>query len=350
MSKTVNSLLSKLTSCSRFSTPIMMNLSYGDMLGQGKAVPNSYRGVIPALLPLLVDCRPQPSSPPRKRKVNNVGCFGRYPTPLKKSLLNRPFQVFEKGEIVEEPIRLGGSRAGLVMPLMSENKIHKMQKREKSPGLSNSLRKARQARPPEPPIAGISKKRNKLPTTFRRTYDRGDLPLCLKHQGTCNSIEWRISPGRLDYHHFLPIFFDGIREPFEPHCNIAIQGCIDLIIGNPPKCIPCIPQLIVAIKDALATRDTRIVSSLLKILQLFIKSHEYVAPALVPFFRQILPLFNLYISWNHSLGDQIEYSQQRRQNVGDLAVETLQLLEMYGGESAYPNIKYMIPTYESCRI
>ena len=31
-----------------------------------------------------------------------------------------------------------------------------------------------------------------------------------------------------------------------------------------------------------------------------------------------------------------------------LPQETLELLEMHGGEDAFINIKYMIPTYESC--
>lgn len=35
-------------------------------------------------------------------------------------------------------------------------------------------------------------------------------------------------------------------------------------------------------------------------------------------------------------------------NIGDLIVETLELLEMTGGEDSFINIKYMIPTYESC--
>ena len=32
----------------------------------------------------------------------------------------------------------------------------------------------------------------------------------------------------------------------------------------------------------------------------------------------------------------------------EIEQETLELLEMHGGEDAFINIKYMIPTYESC--
>lgn len=49
-----------------------------------------------------------------------------------------------------------------------------------------------------------------------------------------------------------------------------------------------------------------------------------------------------------NLGDRIEYNQMNHENVGDLVQETLELLERYGGEDAFINIKYMVPTYESC--
>ncbi len=49
-----------------------------------------------------------------------------------------------------------------------------------------------------------------------------------------------------------------------------------------------------------------------------------------------------------NLGDQIDYGQRKKINVGDLIMETLELLEQEGGEDAFINIKYMIPTYESC--
>lgn len=47
-------------------------------------------------------------------------------------------------------------------------------------------------------------------------------------------------------------------------------------------------------------------------------------------------------------GDGIDYSQRKRENLGDLIQETLEVFERHGGEDAYINIKYMIPSYESC--
>jgi hypothetical protein len=48
-----------------------------------------------------------------------------------------------------------------------------------------------------------------------------------------------------------------------------------------------------------------------------------------------------------NIGDQIDYGQRKARNVGELIQETLELLETSGGEDAFINIKYMIPTYES---
>lgn len=57
-------------------------------------------------------------------------------------------------------------------------------------------------------------------------------------------------------------------------------------------------------------------------------------------------MFHLIFKVN--LGDKIEYSQRKNENLGDLIQQTLEILEKNGGEDAYINIKYMIPTYESC--
>lgn len=42
----------------------------------------------------------------------------------------------------------------------------------------------------------------------------------------------------------------------------------------------------------------------------------------------------------------IDYDRVGR--IGDIIDQTLNLLEHHGGPDAYINIKYLIPTYESC--
>lgn len=48
-----------------------------------------------------------------------------------------------------------------------------------------------------------------------------------------------------------------------------------------------------------------------------------------------------------NLGDNIDYHQMKRENLGDLIMETLEAFEVNGGEDAFINIKYLVPTYQS---
>ena len=54
---------------------------------------------------------------------------------------------------------------------------------------------------------------------------------------------------KLDYHYYLPVFCDGIRENREPHCAIALMGVYDLLAQGQQKVLPVIPQLILPIKS-----------------------------------------------------------------------------------------------------
>lgn len=193
----------------------------------------------------------------------------------------------------------------------------------------------------------MQKKNPVPPTEFRRFYDRGDLPIAIDHRGTGNRICWKVDIEKLDYHHYLPIFFDGVREKEEPYRFLAVEGTFNLLEKGGSKILPTIPQLIIPIKTALNTRDEEIICTMLKVLQQLVQSGDMIGEALVPYYRQILPMFNLFKNKNVNHGDSIEYGQRNRLNLGDLIAETLQLLEETGGEDAFINIKYMIPTYES---
>lgn len=179
---------------------------------------------------------------------------------------------------------------------------------------------------------------------------------------------------KLDYHHYLPLFFDGLCEIEHPHDFFARQGIHDMLEHGGNKILPVIPQLIVPIKsqchlnklllihiylhvDALNTRNHKVICTTLKILQQLVMSADMIGEALVPYYRQILPIFNLFKNWNckaidrfyfslllflffaANLGDGIEYGQQRRENIGDLINETLEAFERHGGEDAFINIK-----------
>ncbi|KAK3563488.1 hypothetical protein QTP86_030327, partial [Hemibagrus guttatus] len=347
-----------------------------------------------------------------------------------------------------------------------------------------------------PPAAGAFKERPAGPTSFRKFYERGDFPIALEHDTKGNRIAWKagqlnVEIEKLDYHHYLPLFFDGLCETSHPYEFFARQGIHDMLEHGGTKILPVIPQLIIPIKNALNTRNKQVICSTLKVLQHLVLSGEMVGEALVPYYRQILPILNMFKNMNSELctvqndkptqtphntaertcrtvtpviilyivildiiilyiiilylvilyniilylvilyinslylvilyimilylvilfnfilhiiilyiiilyliilyiiilsllrklgserrgsydtvlleqrglrallnfptvelgensGDGIDYSQQKRENIGDLIQETLEVFERYGGEDAFINIKYMVPTYESC--
>lgn len=218
-------------------------------------------------------------------------------------------------------------------------------------GASSSLAKGKVQAASKAPVSGAYEPADRIkPTEFRRFYERGDLPLQVAFDGAQRRVQWKVNFEKLDYHHYLPIFFDGIREKEEPYKFLARQGTCDLMAKGGAKILPVIPQLIIPIKHALNTKDPEIVSEMLKILQKLVVSGEMIGEALVPYYRQILPTFNLLKQRNVNIGDQIDYSQQKRLNLGELIDETLETLEIHGGEDAFINIKYIIPTYESAVI
>lgn len=202
--------------------------------------------------------------------------------------------------------------------------------------------------PPGPPKAGSTVQRKVPKSEFRRFYDRGDLPIQIFHGAVGGKIAWKVDVEKLDYHHYLPIFFDGLREKEDPYRFLAVQGVYDMLEKGGSKILPVVPQLIVPVKTALNTRDPELMATMMKVLQVLVLSGEMIGEALVPYYRQILPVFNIFRGKNQNLGDKMEYAQRKRLNLGDLIAETLQIFEIHGGEDAFINIKYMIPVYESC--
>merc|ERR1711865_752474 len=104
----------------------------------------------------------------------------------------------------------------------------------------------------------------------------------------------------------------------------------------------------------MGTRDQRIVCSTLQMLKLLLLKCPLAAEKLVPFYRQLLHVCNLFITKRVNSGDNfapakglVAAGQRRHEDVSSVIMETLKLLERHGGEHAYVNIKYMCPTYES---
>ncbi|OMJ93582.1 hypothetical protein SteCoe_3419 [Stentor coeruleus] len=202
--------------------------------------------------------------------------------------------------------------------------------------------------PPSSRVFQSIKKYQIVPTNFRKFYERGDLPVVVNFSGANRKIVWKVDPDVLDLHHYLPMFFEGLREIDEPYKFLAERSIDDLLEKCSHKVLPVLPQLIIPIKMALSTKIPEVIVITIKKLQKLIKCGNSIGEALVPYYRQILPIFNMFKGKRANLGDMIDYSQYKGINISELIHETLEIMETYGGDDAYINIKYMIPTYESC--
>jgi Parkin co-regulated protein len=111
-----------------------------------------------------------------------------------------------------------------------------------------SLNKPKEKPAPQKPVAGAFNHRQIPSSEFRRFYDRGDLPIAIEH-GPQNRIYWKVEIQQLDYHHYLPIFFEGIREKQDPYRFLSVQGVFDMLEKGGAKVLPVIPQLIIPIKS-----------------------------------------------------------------------------------------------------
>lgn len=198
-----------------------------------------------------------------------------------------------------------------------------------------------------PPKAGAKATRPNPPNTeLRRVYERSDLPIVIIQGARCK-LQWKVEIPRLDFHHYLPLFFTGLREIEEPYRFIGEDGVYDLMkYGGEAKVLPVIPQLIMPLKEALNTRDQNIMIRALRVIQAMLNLGDHIGVALVPYYRQLLPIMNVYINSTANLGDKIDY-HQRFGRVGELIRETLELMELKGGPDAFINIRYLIPTYQS---
>ncbi|XP_005464028.1 parkin coregulated gene protein isoform X5 [Oreochromis niloticus] len=140
------------------------------------------------------------------------------------------------------------------------------------------------------------------PSTFRKYYEREELPIAVKHENRGNSIAWKVDVETLDYHHYLPLFFDGLTETAFPYELFARQGIHDMLDRGGPKILPVIPQLIMPIRNALNTRNHQVMCTTMKVLQHLVMSADKVGEALVPYFRQILTVFNLFKNNRNATG------------------------------------------------
>lgn len=201
------------------------------------------------------------------------------------------------------------------------------------------------------PKSGAFKRHSIPPSLFPTAYKRGELPCRIEHRAGGNVVVWTTPFDAVDYNFYLPLFFEGLREQQFPYQFLARQGMVELVNaakGKPNRILPFVGNIVGPIRKNMSTRVPDVVIETLKCLQDILLSNKGVGAALSPYYKQLLPMFNLFKNWRQNLGDRIDYSQKKNEDIGDLIRDTLELMERKGGEDAYLAIKYAVPTYESC--
>lgn len=188
-------------------------------------------------------------------------------------------------------------------------------------------------------------------TQFKKMFERGDLPCVLKHQGAKLALSWKVPIESLDLDHYLPLFVDGIRERKFPCHFISFEGAMSILQqGSATNITNAIRKLIIPLKEALSTKEPGTVVRALRIIKELLIVAPLAGERLVPYYRQLLPVVAIFITKRRNLGDKMDYAQAKQdwRTLDSQIEDVLRLLEQKGGEDAFINIKYMIPTYESC--
>ncbi|RLN71179.1 hypothetical protein BBJ28_00017809 [Nothophytophthora sp. Chile5] len=201
-----------------------------------------------------------------------------------------------------------------------------------------------------PPVAGAFKKRGAPASMFPQAYARNELPIMIEGaKGDSTGLRWTAPLDELDFGKYFPLFVDGMREKAYPFSFLAREGAFQLVAfaqRHPPKLLECLHRVIPALRTNLEMRDDGALRDALLLLQQ-ISQVAGIGPLLVPYYRQLLPVLNMFKSKRRNLGDAMDFRQKRAQDLGEVIIETLELLERTGGEDAYINIKYMVPAYET---
>ncbi|CAF0760128.1 unnamed protein product [Rotaria sp. Silwood1] len=200
-------------------------------------------------------------------------------------------------------------------------------------------------------------KRSLRSEKFRLFYERGDLPCTIHHTTKGQSLKWfidNIETLNIDY--YLPIFTDGLCETKYPYSFIALQGVLDLLEHASHKIdIETLSKMIVPLKRALYTYDPIVISRVLLVLQKLARGNDgAIGIALVPYFNQLLPIINIMKERNEEKFYQNQrqcymiddYERNISNEIVRLIDKTLMVLEQFGGQDAFINIKFSVPTYE----
>ncbi|EER04000.1 conserved hypothetical protein, partial [Perkinsus marinus ATCC 50983] len=113
--------------------------------------------------------------------------------------------------------------------------------------------------------------------------------------------------------------------------TVAHAGALELIRrGGDRRVVPVLPKLIQPLKRALNSRDPHTLRKALELIQVMVRSGEMIGEALVPYYRQLLPVMNMFRNQRSRRGDM---DCRLKRNIGAIVEDTLGVLEKRGGEN-----------------
>lgn len=237
------------------------------------------------------------------------------------------------------------------------------------------------SKPPQSkvPKAGAFKEHAAAPTMFKTIYERGDLPVRV-NGGVHKFVRWAVrdvpaqttsnkgptsfsSAGgpeydearakflrALDYSVMLPLFFEGLREKTEPCRFLAAAGLTELLAhADAARVGPVLPLLVLPLRQALNTREPATIRRTITAIQQLVKvpgtdpanGDASVGRLLAPYYRHILPIFNLF----KSRGSLSTSSDDYQRSIGEVMDDTMALLAATGGPDAVQEIHRLVPLW-----
>ncbi|RLN92753.1 hypothetical protein BBJ28_00014120 [Nothophytophthora sp. Chile5] len=189
-----------------------------------------------------------------------------------------------------------------------------------------------------PNTSGRSKK-TKL-SEFRQYLEQEELPLVIETRHGVRRVTWTADLEQLDFAHFLPICLSGLQEKLEPYPAFAFDAAMGLLESGrrDSRVLKALPQVVVQLKSALATREKAVVHRVLLVLQQLAVC-DGVGLALADYYRSLLPLCNILQDKHLGTGDSA---------TKELVAEALETMEAYGKNDAHLMIQQYVPAFQSC--
>ncbi|CAD6192543.1 unnamed protein product [Caenorhabditis auriculariae] len=184
----------------------------------------------------------------------------------------------------------------------------------------------------------------------------------LEEQPSPRDIQWSKDPTQMKQETVKTLigkFSMGLPILDHPYRFVVETGIMDLVLAvrESSTIVPVLPQLTRGIRAALYSFDSEKKKFCLRLLSR-VTAMEEVGPALVPYYRQLLPplskssrMARVFFSETirQARNDRSHKSQnEKARQLEELVQATLNDLERTGGPSATINLKYMMPSYESC--